>query len=190
MEPSDFSFHDSFKAWMGAKCWVAAWPWEKTKNRKQQSNSFSSMAWHSIFSPVLVTAPLQTSGHVPCRLNCRSKYIQHWINMDHQKAIAEYGSYTSTLPNAITDSAPPSPNSLHHQWELGERLQGLNADNPGYFSICLLSFPGTHTLPRVTCGGRTWRMRAQLMHSGCVIEGPHRLYNLGFITETIKKGCT
>lgn len=145
------------------------------------------MTLHSIFSPVLLPAPLQTSDHVPRRPNSRSKYVQHWTNMKHQKSHCWIWLLYLHPTNCSSKFSPNS--TINENFERGHKDWILRALTISV--ICLLSFPGTHTFPQVTCGGRTWMRSESPIHALCVCyKSPHKLYNLGFITKTIKKGCT
>lgn len=88
---------------------LAVWPSEKTKNRKEQTNSFSQwpctvFSLQSFFLPLCKPQTVCLAGQIPDPSTYNTE--QTW---NIKKAIAEYGFCTSTLPTAVPNSAPTPP---------------------------------------------------------------------------------
>lgn len=126
MEPTESSFPDSFKAWMGAKrLELQCDPARKWRMGKSRLTLFlNGQAQYFLSSP----------AYCPFA-NIRLCALQAKFQIQVRTTLNTHG--TSQTPLLNMASVPPPyqmqlqiQHQLHHQWELWERLQGLNFDNP------------------------------------------------------------
>lgn len=144
---------------------VAVWLSEKTKNRKEQTNSFSQwpctvFSLQSCFLPLCKPQTVCLAGQIPDPSTYNTE--QTW---NIKKAIAEYGFCTSTLPTAVPNSAPtpPSMRTLREATRIEFWEHWL-------FQLSVYFLFLGHTLSQRwhVEAGHEWGVRAQFMHSVCV----------------------